>query len=136
MKVKVLMAEYYKIIIEGSAAATKMLTVISKVGVSLLAYKSVLLEGKRTEFTLFAMKSKEMYKAIKNEGLDVNGPIPGLFIHGDDVPGALAGIFNKLAKANIVIEESSGIANINNGYGVVLYLSKTEVEKAYEILKD
>jgi hypothetical protein len=137
MKVNVIVAEYYEIIIEeGAAAATKMLSIISKIGISLLAYKSVSLGENKTKFTLFALRSKEMYTLIKNERLEVNGPFPGLFLNGDDVPGSLADIFYKLAKENIRILESSGIANINNGYGVVLYLNKGDVEKAYNILME
>jgi hypothetical protein len=137
MKVNVLKAEYYNVIIKDElSAAKKMLSVISKVGISLLAYKSVALGQKMTKFTLFAKKNVEMYTEIKNEGLEIDGPFPGLFIQGDDVPGALADIFDKIEKANIIINESSGIADINNGYGVVLYLSKTDVEKAYAMLKE
>jgi hypothetical protein len=137
MKVNAIIAEYYEIIIEeGAAAATKMFSIISKIGISLLAYKSVSLGENKTKFILFALKSKEMYTIIKNEGLEVNGPFPGLFLNGDDVPGSLADIFKKLAKENIRIVESCGIANINNGYGVVLYLNKGDVEKAYKILMD
>jgi hypothetical protein len=136
MKRNVLQVEYYNMIIEGNLyAASTMLSIISKVGISLLAYKSVLLDANRTQFTLYALRNEEMHDALRNEGLDVNGPFPGLFVHGDDVPGALAEIFCELAKADVQIEESNGIANINGGYGVVLYLSKADVERAYRAVQ-
>ncbi len=113
MEAKVLQAEYYTVVIEdGSGAANRMLSVISKIGISLLAYKSVSLGRKRTQFTLFAVRATEMSAAMRKEGLAVDGPFPGLFVEGEDVPGALADIFARLARADIVVEESSGIANI------------------------
>jgi hypothetical protein len=135
MEIDVIEAEYYNVVVDDdSGAATKMLAIIAKIGVSLLAYKSISMENKKTRFTLFAIKSKEMSSSIKKEGLAVEGPFPALFVHGDDVPGALAGIFERLAEEDIVVKESSGIANINNGYGVVLYFNKDDVERAYTAL--
>ena len=132
---QVLQAEYYHVIVDDdSDSAARMLALVSKAGISLLAYKSQSEAGNKTTFTLFAVKSEEMSTAIKNEGLDVKGPFPGVFIQGDDVPGALADIFGRLAKADIVVEESCGIANIKDGYGVVLYLRERDLGKAYEVL--
>jgi hypothetical protein len=137
MKVHAIKAEYYEVVIDDSfGAAEKMLSVIAKVGISLLAYKSVSIGSNTTKFTLFAVKSNDMSDAIRKEGFQVEGPYSGLFIDGEDVPGALADIFKKLRSNKIRIIESSGIANINNGYGVVLYLDKDDIEKAYSVLKE
>lgn len=132
MKVNAVRAEYYTVIIEdGMHAAAKMLAVVSKVGISLLAYKSVAMAANKTMFTLFARRDREMAQAIRNEGLETSGPFPGIFIHGDDESGALADIFGRLARSGIIVKESCGIADINGGYGVVLYLDDADVEKAF-----
>jgi hypothetical protein len=77
-----------------------------------------------------------MSNEIIKEGYAAEGPFPGLFIDGDDVPGALADIFKKLSKKRIKVIESFGIANINNGYGVVLYLNSEDIENAYNVLSE
>jgi aspartokinase len=129
--------EYYHVLIDDdSHAATKMLSCIAGTGISLLAYKSRRLGDKRTQFTLFSEKTNEMIDAVRSKGYAIEGPYPSLFIVGDDVPGALADIFDKLAEKNVLIEESSGIANINNGYGVVLYLNEKDIDKAYAALME
>jgi len=135
MKTNVIKAEYYNIIINDSFGATeKMLECVAKMGISLLAYKSKQNESGETIFTLFALKSKEMANTINENGYQINGPFSALFIEGADVPGALGDIFSRLEKNKITIKESSGIANINHGYGVVLYLNKEDNDRAYDAL--
>jgi hypothetical protein len=75
-----------------------------------------------------------MSTAAKKSGLEIDGPHPALLIEGDDQSGALADIYEKLSQANITVNESSGIAGINGGYGVILYLDEEELEKAMAIL--
>jgi hypothetical protein len=137
LKLHLLKTEYYQVLItDDSHAATKMLSCIAGTGISLLAYKSMYLGNKQTRFTLFSMKTDEMIKAVRSKGHQIDGPYPGLFVAGDDIPGALADIFDKLAEKDIIIEESSGIANINNGYGVVLYVNEKDIDRAYDALKE
>lgn len=71
--------------------------------------------------------------AIK-AGLKLDGPYSAIIITGDEKPGALAEIYSKLFQAGIQIEESSGIAHINEGYGVVLYLKQEDCDKAMAAL--
>jgi hypothetical protein len=135
LKFKPIITEYYNVTINDDYnAATKMLSCISGTGISLLAYKSKRTGEKETVFTLFALKTNEMINAVKSNGYKIDGPYTSLFVEGDDIPGSLAGIFKSLAEHNILIEESSGIANINNGYGVILYMKDKDVERAYKAL--
>ena len=71
----------------------------------------------------------------KKAGLILDGPYSAIIITGDEKPGALSEIYKKLSQASIHVDESSGIAHINEGYGVVLYLKKEECEKAMEALR-
>jgi D-Tyr-tRNAtyr deacylase len=50
--------------------------------------------------------------------------------------GALAEIYQKLSQASIPVGESSGIADINGGYGVLLYLKEEDCEKAMTALAE
>jgi hypothetical protein len=135
MKFDITKAEYYNIIVDDDVgAASKMLSAISEIGISLLAYKAETLASKKTRFTLFSLKSIEMSTALKNRGFEFDGPYPGIFVKGDDIPGSLAEIYHKLEYARIVVKESSGIANINRAYGVVLYLDDEDCDRAIEVL--
>ena len=131
MPLDVKQVEYYNItvkdnIVEGS----KILSIIAGAGVSFNAFKAVPLESMRTKFSLFPMDSVKMTEGAKKAGLKLDGPYSALLIKGDEKSGALAEIYQKLSRAGIQVDESCGIADINEGYGVVLYLKQEECEKA------
>ncbi len=68
-------------------------------------------------------------------GLELDGPHSALLIEGDDESGSLADIYQQLAQAEIHVTEASGIADINAGYGVMLYLQPGDCEKALAALE-
>jgi hypothetical protein len=128
--------EYYNITVEGHAGeGSKLLSVFAGVGVNLLAFKAVPVEPMRTQFTLFPDDGLKMNDGAKKAGLNLDGPHSALLIQGDDESGALADIYEKLSQADIHVYESSGIANIKGGYGVILYVKPEECEKAIAALK-
>jgi hypothetical protein len=128
--------EYYNITVNGNAGeGSKLLSVFAGVGVNLLAFKAVPVEPMRTQFSLFPDDSSKMNDGAKKTGLHLDGPHFALLIKGyDDESGALADIYEKLSQADIIVYESSGIANIKGSYGVVLYLKQEDCEKAMEAL--
>ena len=127
--------DYYNITVRGDIAeGSKLLTTIADAGVDFLAYKAIPLEQNRTQFTLFPMDSAKMTAGAVKTGLELDGPYSAVIITGDEKPGALAEIYRKLSRAGIPIEKSSGIAHINDGYGVVLYLKQEDCDKAMAAL--
>jgi hypothetical protein len=136
MSFEVRQVECYHITVDGIlGAASRMLAVIAKAGISMLAYKAEALSGGKTRFSIFAMRSRELHAALEAAGLESEGPFAGIFVAGDDEPGSLAEIYARLEKAGIAVRESSGIADINGGYGVVLYLDEGRRAAALEALK-
>ena len=130
--------EYYNITVEGHAGeGSKLLSLFAGVGVNLLAFKAVPLEPMRTQFTLFPNDGLKMTDGAKKAGLELDGPHSALLIKGDnDESGELADIYEKLSQADINVHESSGIADIKGGYGVILYVKQEDCEKAMAALKE
>jgi len=127
--------EYYHIVVPGQIAeGSKLLTTIADAGVDFLAYKAIPLEQDRTQFTLFPIDSSTMVVGAMKVGLELDGPYSAVIVTGDEKPGALAEIYRKLSQAGIQVEESSGIAHINGGYGVVLYLKHEDCDRAMRVL--
>ena len=127
--------EYYNLTVEGHAAeGSKLLSLFAGFGVNLLAFKAVPSERTHTRFTLFPDDGSKMTEGAKKSGLKIDGPYSALLIQGDDESGALADIYNKLFQASIDVHESTGIAGINGGYGVILYLKEEDCEKAMAAL--
>jgi hypothetical protein len=135
MKLNYREVDYYNIAVQGDVAeGSRLLTTIADAGVDFLAYKAVPLEQNRTQFTLFPKDGSKMSAGAVKAGFKLDGPYSAVIITGDEKPGALAEIYRRLSQANIQIEESSGIAHINGGYGVVLYLRQEDCGKAMAVL--
>ncbi|HEX2906761.1 MAG TPA: hypothetical protein VHO69_07875 [Phototrophicaceae bacterium] len=129
-------AEYYTLTVPGQVAeGFKLLSVFAGVGVNLRAFKAVPAEPGYTQFTLFPDDGSKMTAGAQKAGLTLAGPYSALLIQGDDEAGALADIYERLAQANIQVDESSGIANIKGRYGVVLYLKPEDGNRALAALK-
>jgi hypothetical protein len=135
MALEVKKAEYYQITVSGRLAeASQMLSAVADAGVDFLAYRSIPIDPQRTRFTFFPADGSVWTSGAQRAGLRPDGPHCAIILTGDEKPGALAEIFRTLSAAGIRVEESSGMAHIHGGYGVVLYLQPEECEKAMAVL--
>lgn len=136
MALEILQIEYYNTTVEGQITnASKLLSTIAGAGVDFHAFKAIPVKPNRTQFTLFAKDSSKMTEGAKKSGLELEGPNFALLIKGDEKAGALADIYQKLSQAGIQVEEACGIADINAGYGIILYLKQEDCGKAMTVLK-
>lgn len=136
MALEIKRVEYYHTTIESHAGeAAKLLSLFAGAGVNLLAFKAVPVAPGRTQFTLFPNDGSKMTEGAKKAGLILDGPHPAVLIKDDDESGALADIYEQLARADIRVNESGGIADINGGYGVILYLEPEDCDKAVAALE-
>jgi hypothetical protein len=136
MSLDIKRVEYYNISVKGQITdMSKLLSTIAGAGVDFHAFKAIPLGPNRTQFTLFAKDSSKMTDGAKKSGLNLEGPYSALLIKGNEKSGALADIYKKLSQAGIQVDEASGIADINAGYGVILYLKQEECGKALTALE-
>ena len=132
----VLHVEYYNITVEDQITdAAKLLSTIAAAGVDFHAFKAIPIKPNRTQFTLFAKDSARMTEGAQKSGLELDGPYSALLIKGDEKAGALSVIYKKLSQAGIQVDEACGIADINSGYGVILYLKQEDCSKALTALE-
>ena len=136
MAFNILQVEYYNITVQGQITeASNLISRIAETGVDFHAFKATPLEPDRTQFTFFAKDSSKMTEGAKKSGLELDGPYSAILIKGDEKAGALSDIYERLSKAGIQVDEASGIADINAGYGVILYLKREDCDKAMTVLK-
>jgi hypothetical protein len=136
MALDILQVEYYNITVDGQIThASQLLSTIAGAGVDFHAFKAIPVKPSRTQFTLFAKDSSKMTAGAKKSGLVLDGPYSALLIKGDEKAGALADIYKKLSQAGVQVEEACGIADINAGYGVILYLKQEDCGKALTALE-
>ena len=136
MALDIMQVEYYNITIDGQITnASKLLSTIAGAGVDFHAFKAIPVKPNQTQFTLFAKDSSKMTDRAKKSGLKLDGPYSALLIKGGEKSGALADIYEKLSQAGIQVDEACGIADINSGYGVILYLKQEDCSKALTALE-
>ena len=136
MALDILQVEYYNITVEDQIAnASKLLATIADAGVDFHAFKAIPVKPNKTQFTLFAKDNSKMTDGANKSGLELDGPYSAILIKGDEKAGALADIYKKLSQAGIQVDEACGIADINAGYGVILYLTQADCDKAMTVLK-
>ncbi len=136
MALDILQVEYYHITVgDRISEASNLLAAVAAAGVDFHAFKAVPVEPGRTRFTLFAKASATLTEGAKKSGLVLDGPYPAVLIKGDEKAGALADIYGKLSRAGIQVGEACGIADINAGYGVLLYLKPDDCGRALAVLK-
>ncbi len=136
MDLDVKRVDTFNLTVEADVAqASAMLGAIVGAGVDFLAFKAVPAGPGRTRFTLIPMDGSKLLAGAATAGLAVDGPHPALLVIGDERPGALADIYRRLAGAGVAVEESTGIAHINDGYGVVLYVREDDCDRAAEALR-
>ena len=136
MELDILQVEYYNITVEGQIThASQLLSTIADAGVDFHAFKAIPVKPDKTQLTLFAKDSSKMIDGAEKSGLKMNGPYSAILIKGDEKAGALADIYEKLSQAGIQVSEACGIADINAGYGVILYLKQEDCAKAMTVLK-
>jgi len=135
MALAILQIEYYNITVENHITdAAKMLEAVAAAGVDFHAFKAIPVQTDKTRFTLFAKDSSKLTNGAKNSGWELDGPYSAILIKGDEKAGALAAIYKKLSLAGIQVGEACGIADINVGYGVILYLEHKDCGKAMTVL--
>jgi hypothetical protein len=129
--------EYANIVVEYQVSeASKLLSALAGGGIDFLAYKATSsIEGKQTLFTLFSENAQKMVEVARKHGFKVDGPHSAILVKGDEEIGALAAIYERLSQANINVEESSGMAHINGGYGVILYIKQEDCREALSALQ-
>jgi len=136
MALDILQVESYNITVEGRIThASQLLSTIAGAGVDFHAFKAIPVKTNQTQFTLFAKDNSKMISGAEKSGLVLDGPYFALLIKGDEKAGALADIYKKLSQAGIQVDEACGIADINAGYGVILYIKQEDCGKAMTVLR-
>ena len=80
--------------------------------------------------------SSKMSMGAKNAGLEIDGPYSAVLVKGyGDEPGECAMVHERLALAGVHVTESSGIADLKDSYGIILYIKQEDLEKALTALK-
>ncbi|MFQ5569500.1 MAG: hypothetical protein ACE5G0_07480 [Rhodothermales bacterium] len=112
----------------------KLLSLLSGLGVNLLAFTAVPVGPLHTQLTIFPENAPQMASEAKKAGLVLDGPHPALLVQGDDELGALADIHAQLYEARVNVYASSGVSDGSGSYGYVIYVRPDEYDRAVTAL--
>ena len=114
--------------------ASMVLTVLSQAGVNLMAF-SGFPRGRRAQLDFIPEDVELFRKALSLARLKVQAKKTGLLVQGDDRPGAVAEVLQKLADANINVTAVDGVSAGGGRWGAILWVKPQSVNKAAKVLQ-
>ena len=114
--------------------AFRFLSALADAGMNLLAFTAIPVGIFQTQLTIFPDDPGRLQVESTRQGLDLDGPHGALLVRGEDVPGALVEVHERLYDAGVNVYAASGVAGADGWYGYVIYLRPEEMDRATEAL--
>lgn len=125
---------YHATVPDQPGEAFRFLSALADAGVDLLAFTTVPVGILRTQLTIFPADPSRLESQFARLGVEVDGPHGAILVQGDDVPGALVDVHQRLYEAGLNVYASTGVAGTGGGYGYVIYLRPEAVDRAAAVL--
>jgi hypothetical protein len=127
-------AYFYVTLNDQAGEGYRLLSEFAKLGVNLLALTGVPIGPERTQLSVFPEDDGKFSAAASQAGLAIDGPHPALLVQGDDEPGALAEVHERLRDAEVNVYASHGVTDGRGAFGYVLYVRPDEYQRAVRAL--
>ena len=126
-------AQYFKVqIADKPGTLTDMLAPLYEAGVNLLAVHAFP-RSRRTQVDVVPEDPTAFKDVAKANKLKIQGPKMCLLVDGDDRPGAMADLTNRLGSAKINMIAVTGLAAGRGRYGAILWVKPGDVKKAAKV---
>src|SRR5437899_10620434 len=125
---------YYATIPDKPGEAARILSALHQAGINLLGISAFPHGLRRSQLDLVPEDSAAFVKAAKGAELKLSKKKSGFLIQGDDRPGAIAAITEKLAQANINITSVQAFCAGSGRYGGMLWVKAPDLRKAAKAL--
>jgi len=126
---------YYVTVPDRPGEGTRILAVLKESGVNLLAYLGFPAGGGRSQIDLVAEDSASLRQAAEQAGLTLSEAKRAFLIQGDDRVGAVADTTARLAEANINITAAAATSAGSGRYGMILWVTPADYERAAGVLR-
>jgi len=126
---------FYTSIDDESGEGFRFLSRLASHNVDLMAITAVPMGPEKVQFTLFPTDPKTLIKAARIEGINLDGPHSGILVQDKDQVGAFANVLSKLATANVSVFAARGMTDNHGGFGYIVYLRPSDIERALRALK-
>ena len=127
-------AQYFKVqIADKPGTLAGVLTPLRAAGVNLLAVQAFP-RSRRTQGDVVPEDPSAFKNVAKAHKLKMQGPKMCLLVDGDDRPGALADLTERLGSAKINMIAVTGLCAGQGRFGAILWVNPRDVKKAAKVL--
>ncbi|MBK8978348.1 MAG: hypothetical protein IPM29_20795 [Planctomycetes bacterium] len=127
---------YYVSVQDRPGAAWRLLALLAEQGIDLLAFTAVPSGPDSAILTLCPKDGAKLRSVAKNAGIALSGPQHALLVSGDDALGALAVVHERLARADVNVYSSSGLADGQGSFSYLIYVRPERFDLAVSALQD
>jgi len=125
---------YYTLIPNQAGAGAKVLNALKGEAVSLVAFNGFPSGLRRAQLDFVASDREAFLAAAKKAGVKLVGPKAAFLVQGEDRPGAVADVLNRLSQAGINVTAIQAIASGAGRYGAILWVKTPDVARAAQAL--
>lgn len=124
----------YVVVPDEPGEAARVLTALKEGGVNLLVCLAFPTGNKQAQIDLVPENPAALKRAAGKAGLKLSATKRAFLIQGDDRPGAVAELSQKLADAKINITAASAVSAGAGRYGMILWVLPAAYERASRAL--
>lgn len=125
---------FYTTVKDQPGEAYRLLSSLADLGINQLAFLAIPNGPNSTQLTVFPEDPELLTREAEQSHISLDGPHHALLVQGEDEPGALAGIHQKLFQVNINVNAANGIVDGQGNYGCLIYVSDEDYERAARTL--
>ena len=125
---------YYVTVPDKPGEGSRILTALHQAGINLLGVSAFPHGARKSQLDLVPEDSAAFTKAAKTAGLTLSKKKSGFLIQGEDRPGAVAEITEKLAQENINVISVQAFCAGSRRYGGMLWVKAGDLRKATKAL--
>lgn len=125
---------FYAIVPNKLGEGARILSDLCGAGINLIGFSGFPSGARRAQLDFMPEDSAAFTKAARKAGLKLSRRKTGLLIQGNDQPGAVAEIFEKLAAAGINVTSLQAASAGGGRYGAMLWVKASDMRKAVRAL--
>lgn len=118
---------------QKAGEGARVLNTVRDEGINLLAFTGFP-SGRKAQIDLIPEDPTTFVAAARRAKLRVRAKKTGFLVQGDDYPGAVAGLMNRLAKAKLNVTAIDAVCAGQGRYGAILWVKPRDVAKAAAVL--
>jgi hypothetical protein len=124
----------YATISDKPGEGFKLTAALREAGVNLLAFSAFPVSKGKTQAVLVAESDERLTRAAREAKIDLSDRKRAFLIQGDDRPGAMADLLQKLGAAKINITATDAVSAGSGRYGCILWVKPEMYDAAARAL--